>query len=310
MISGLGAKTHFFGTPGAEEYAYILKTLKDATVIRNRIIDLFERASATESEIEKKKLLTFMVIGAGPTGVELVTEVADLIYGTLIKQHNNISIDDVSITVVNGGDQILGMFHEKMRQYAESVLVRNHIQVKNGVRVEEIKKGSAITADGQELYANTIIWTAGVTANSLPCECGAFDVERGRIKVNEYLQALGTENVFVLGDMALYPTDDGRGLPMTAQIAKQQGELTGKNIARLIKKQELKKFVYREKGLLTSLGSGNAIAQVGPVRLHGVVAWLFWRFVYLYTFKSGKKRFKIMMDWFVGLFARKDTSLL
>jgi NADH dehydrogenase len=310
LISALGSKTHFFGTPGAEEYAYVLKDLDDAVQMRAHFVDTFEAASQLESQQEREALLSFMVVGAGPTGVELAGETSDLLFDTFVKQFGNININEISLTLVNSGDEILTMFDKTLRTYAAKSLEQANVSIQNNVRVAEVTDRGVITSDGEEILAHTVIWTAGVTANSLTCSCGSFNVERGRILTNDSLQAENAENVFVIGDMAHFPTKDGRGLPMTAQIAKQQGLVTGKNVFNYLNKKPLKKFVYKEKGLLASLGAFDAIAEINGFKLKGVVAWFIWRTIYLFNFASWKKRLNIMFDWTLNLFSRRDTTRL
>lgn len=310
LVSTLGSKTHFFGTPGAEEYSYILKDLKSAVDLRARCIDCFEAASKETDPIQRKKHLEFMVIGAGPTGAELIGEMADLFFTTFSKQFPMLDMNEVSLVLINSGETILRMFDQSLGNYAESALKKDRVTIRNNVRIAEVTDTGVVTAGGETISVNTVIWAAGVTANNLPSSCGSFEVNRGRICVDEYMQAKNTQDIFVIGDMSHYPTPDERGLPMTAQIAKQQGIVTGKNIGRLLQDKKLENFVYNEKGLLASLGRFNAIAQVGPIKLKGFFAWILWRAIYLRTFDSWKKRFSIMTDWFIGLFTRKETTRL
>jgi NADH dehydrogenase len=310
LVSALGSTTHFFGTPGAETNAFTLKDLDDAVQLRNRFIDVFEDASRDSDITSRRKKLTFMIVGAGATGVELAGEVADLFFKTFLSQFSELSTEDIQLILVNGGDSILGIFNEKLRAYAVASLEEDNVIIKNNIRVAEVTESGVITAEGETIDAHTVIWAAGVTANSLTCSCGAFIVERGRIKVDKYLIAENTSNVFIVGDMGLFPTADGRGLPMTAQIAKQQGITTAKNIERLLVHKTMKEFVYKEKGLLASLGSFNAVAQIKGISLTGVVAWFLWRTVYLFNFASHKKRLTIMFEWTINLFTRRDTTRL
>ena len=310
LVAGLGSTTHFFGTPGAEQYAHVLKDLDDAVQLRDKFIDTFEAASQLTDPQERAALLSFMIVGAGPTGVELAGETSDLLFDTFIKQFGNINVNEISLTLINSGDEVLQMFDKKLRTYAAQALKDINVTIKNNVRVAEVTETGVVTADGEFIPAHTVIWTAGVTANSLTCSCGSFNVEHGRIMTDEYLRAQNTKNVFVIGDMAMFPTTDGRGLPMTAQIAKQQGVVTGNNIARFLKKEPLEKFVYKEKGLLASLGSFDAIAQVKGFKFKGFIAWFMWRTIYLFNFASWKKRLMIMFIWTINLFSRRDTTRL
>ncbi|MAQ77310.1 hypothetical protein CL684_02180 [Candidatus Campbellbacteria bacterium] len=310
LISALGAETFFYGTPGAEEHCLVLKHLEDAVAIRNICIDVFEQASQIESKEERAQLLSFMVVGAGPTGAELAGEMGELLFNTLLKQHPRITRDEVSLHIVNGGPRILQMFDESLSAYAQKSLEQNHIRISNNVRINEVQEGKAITAEGEALTAYTIIWTAGVSAIDLTCECGSFEKERGRIFTKRTLQAKNNDNVFVVGDMALFPTEDGRGLPMTAQVAHQQGECAGNNLVALMRGKELKEFTYKEKGLLASLGSFDAIGQVNGFKVKGVFAWLVWRSVYWILFGFWRKRIAILGEWIRNLFVPRDTSRL
>jgi NADH dehydrogenase len=310
LISALGSKTHFFGTPGADENAYILKDLDSAVTLRNRFIDSFEAASRATDPGERKKHLQFMIIGAGPTGVELIGEVADLFFKTFRKQFTEIDFNEVELILVNSGAEVLNMFDKKLRSYAASSLEKDNVIIKNIVLVAEVNETGVVTAEGEIIKVNTVIWAAGVTANSLPARCGSFEINRGRICVDDFMQANNTKEVFVVGDMSFVNTPDERGFPMTAQVAKQQGVLTGNNIGRMLQDKPLEKFVYQEKGLLASLGSFDAVAQVGPFKITGVIAWFMWRTIYLFNFASWKKRFTILADWTIGLFSGRDTSRL
>lgn len=309
LVLALGSTTHFFGTPGAESYAYVLKDLDDAVVLKNRFIDVFDEAARTDDPDRRRELLRFIIVGGGPTGVELAGEAADLFFHTFADQFTKINMDEVSLTIVNSGE-ILSMFDDRSRSYASAKLTKAKVNLLTGIRVSSVTEHGVVLDDGTLIPAETIIWTAGVSANALTCSCGSFDIDRGRIKVTDTLEAIGTQDVFAIGDMSLFPTADGRGLPMTAQVAKQQGQKVGKNIGKLLKGESLEPFRYREKGLLASLGSFDAIAELRGLRLRGFVAWFLWRTIYLFNFASWKKRFKIMADWTVNLFSRRDTTRL
>lgn len=310
LVLALGSQTFFFGTPGAQEHSYILKTLKDAVSIRNRYIDMFERASRESDPEKRRELLRFVIVGGGPTGVELAGEAADLFFKTLDQQYAEIIAEDVSLVLVNAGPALVGMFSEKLQQYAQSGLVRSGVVVMNNARVSVIDKDGVELADGSRIDAPTVVWAAGVSANSIDCTDGTFTLEQGKICVLETMQVDQYPEIFVIGDMSHIAVNDGRGYPMTAQVAKQQGDQTGVNIFNFFNNKELNSFVYHEKGLLASLGRFDAIAQIGKVGFTGIVAWFMWRTVYLFNFASWRKRLRIVFDWTIGLFTRRDTTRL
>ena len=310
LVSALGSTTHFFGVPGAQEYGYILKDLDDAVSLRNRFIDVFEEASTTLDEEHRKKLLKFVIVGGGPTGVELAGEISGLFFNTFQKQFRTISFDDVHITLVNSSPEILKMFNACLRNYAAKSLKKENIRIFNNICVTEVRPDGIVTKEGDLIPAHTIIWTAGVKANCFEKDCGSFLSNCNRIIVDDYLRAKNTKDIFIIGDMALFPSEDGRGLPMTAQIAKQQGICTAKNIKRLLYCKPLLPFVYHKKGLLVSLGSYNAIAEIKGLFFKGIFAWFIWRTIYVFNFASWKKRFRIMFDWTINLFSCRDTTRL
>ena len=311
VISCLGSRSHYFNTPGAQDYCYTLKSLDDAVALKRQFIKKFEEASHEEDKEKRKKILTFAIIGAGPTGVELAGDTADLFFQTFEKYYNNFyCISDVSLILINSNDTVLRMFNEKLGHYATRSLLKHGVILKNNLRVTEVKESSLLTHTGEEIYAETIIWAAGVSAESLKTKKDVFTLNKGKICVNEYLQAEGLEDFYVIGDMSLVNTLDGRGYPMTAQVAKQQGVLVAKNLNRIFRNEGIKKFVYREKGILASLGNYDAVAFVFGVSFHGVFAWFMWRTIYLMNFISWRKRFKIMLDWTINLFSERDISHL
>lgn len=311
LISSLGSKNNYFNIPGAEQYCYTLKTLNDARKLKNRFIEQFERASRENNPEKRKQLLSFIIVGAGPTGVELAGETAELFFKTFEKYyHNFYCFDEVSLILLNGGQNILETFPKKLQTYAKKVLKKNHVQIKNNVYAIEVFENKIITNTDQEIFADTIIWTAGVSAHNLASEQDVFDTKKSRISVDEYLQ-VKNQDIFVVGDMARVQTHDGLGYPMTAQVAKQQGQLVGKNISRLlVGNNNLEKFVYKENGMLASLGNHNALASIFGITLYGSFAWFMWRTVYLLNFISWRKRFKIMLDWTIGLFTERDITFL
>lgn len=310
LVSTLGAHTFFYGIKGAERHCYPLNDLNDAMILKNRFIDVMEKASRTTDMVLRKKLLTIVIVGGGPTGVELAGEIGNLYFGTFVKQFGMIKKKDINIIIVDALENILPMFSQKLQGYAEKSINKARIKLLKNVTVAEVDEEGIISSDGKRIYAKTVIWTAGVSANPLPCECGKLELERGRIKTNEHLQALGIPEVFVIGDMALFPTPEGRGLPMSAQVAKQQGVHTASNIERFLKNKELVPFVYREKGLMASIGRFNAVAEIFGFRFYGMLAWYMWRTVYLFNFASWNKRFHILADWSINLFTRRDTTRL
>jgi len=311
LISSLGSQSYYYNITGAQEYTYTLKTLEDAVVLKNQFIKKFEQAAQETNFEKRKKILSFVIVGAGPTGVELAGEAADLFFDTFEKYYNDMyCIHDVSLILVNSTERVLGMFNEKLGKYATRRLSKHHVDVRNNIRIVEVRKNSLIADTGEEIFAETIIWTAGVSAQRLITEKPVFQLEKGCIVVDEYMRAKGLDDVYIIGDMAHCLDNNGKAYPMTAQVAKQQGMLVGENINNEYFSKPQKPFKYRERGMLASLGNYDAVAFISGISFFGLTAWFMWRTIYLFNFISWRKRLKIMLDWTINLFTERDISHL
>jgi NADH dehydrogenase len=309
-VIALGSQTNFFETPGAQEKSFVLKTLSDAQRIKDHFIENFKTASMMSSKEDRIAQLSTVIIGGGPTGVELAGETAELFYDTFARYYEgSFDANEAQIYLVNRGDALLKSYAPSSQYYAQKVLREKGVKVINNTGVVEVSDAGAHTKDGDIIAASTIIWAAGVKPQVVD-SVTPKDHDRHRLKVSETLQMKNHPNVFVLGDMALAPTGDERGYPMLAQVAKQQGIQTAQNIGRMIQGEELKAFSYTERGKLASLGKWHAIAEVGKVKIHGPLSWFLWRSIYLVNFASWNKRFKIALDWTLNFFSKRDITKL
>ncbi len=337
LVIATGAETNFFGIPGSE-HCLDLKTLKDAVAIRDRVIDAFEQAAQSNSASERKRLLSFAVIGGGPTGVEMTGELMDLLTETLERFFaQEIKPKDVSLTLLTADPELLMMFHPTLRHKAYNVLKERGVTIHTEMMAKKIDTEGITCASGNLVPAGTIIWAAGVKPR-LPALTP--DAPRGKggcllvdpffrlhkmttkspspnakpeaadadIHAHKHEHADVWPNVFVLGDAAAFVDADGKQLPMLAQVAVRQAPILAKNILRNLKNKPLMAFAYHSKGQLVSLGRFQALAQIGPIHLSGPLAWFIWRHTYFWNFASWNKRFKIATDWFVNLFFPRDIS--
>ena len=310
LVVALGATTNFFGTSGAADHAYVLKNLKDALNIRDRIIDIFERASMEKDEIKRKQMLSFVVVGGGATGVEIITEIAELCNETLEKYYRGkIDCGDVTISLINSGPELLSVFGAKTRAYALKILQKDNIRVLLNTQVKEVTKTDVLLGDSSRLATETVIWATGVRPNQVSTVGGELQKDKGdRIMTDIAFRAIGHEDVFAVGDVAHVDPASERGLPMLAQIAVQQGDLLGKNIARSLNGKPLLNFLYHSKGEMVSLGRHKASGTVFGVHVYGRLAWFMWRTIYLFKFISNSKKFRIAFDWTMQLFSKRDIS--
>lgn len=310
LVVALGATTNFFGTPGAVEHTYSLKTLKDALNIRDRIIDIFEEASR-ETDIEKRRrMLSFVVVGGGATGVEIVSEIAELCSQTLEKYYRKkISCDDVKISLVNSGPELLNVFDVKIREYALKILQKNKINVLLNTKVKEVSALGVIFSDDTILSSETVIWSAGVKANTLLTQGGDLPKDAGgRILTDMTCTVIGFPDIFAIGDISHFKETSERGLPMLAQVAVVEGEYVGKNIAKLFAGKPLVPLYYLSKGEFVSLGKGEASGMIFGIHFYGKFAWFIWRTIYLFKFISKSKRFRIAFDWTMQIFSNRDIT--
>jgi NADH dehydrogenase len=309
LVLAMGATTNFFNAPGAQEYSLVLKDLHDAIKLRTTFIEAFEKASEAKDQAERKKELSFAIVGGGPTGVELASEAADLFMDTFAKYYKNtIDCADVTLSLINLSPDVLSVFHPKLREKALRVLRKNGVTVMLNTGVKEVKSDGLVLTDGTILPVAHVIWTAGVKPNPPMFTHSVAQDKGGRVIVNSFLQIENCPNVFVLGDMASLAGPDGRPLPMLAQVAERQGLHTGRNIKRLVQGKPLMPFIYKSQGELASLGQWYAVADIWGVRFSGAFAWFLWRTIYLFKFLSGSKRFKIIVDWTVNIFYPHDIT--
>jgi NADH dehydrogenase len=303
LVISSGAETNYYGTAGAMDNTLTLKNLTDALVIRKRIIDLCERAAHIADDEERKRLLSVVVVGGGATGVELSAEIIEFMQETLCSYYGttcHLKKEDMQVTVVAASPDLLPPFPPELRVIAKNELIRKGIKVMTGETVTEVKQNRIIFADKSFIDAGTIIWVAGVKPVS-PNISGVEKEKNGRIKIDEFLRVVGHTEVFSLGDT-------GGTAPMLAQVATQQGRTVAQNIAASIRGKALVPFTFFEKGLLVSLGQWYAAGKIFGVTLKGPLMWWIWRTVYLFNFHSGRKRFKIAVEWTVNLFYPRDIT--
>jgi NADH dehydrogenase len=255
-------------------------------------------------------MLSFVVVGGGATGVEVVSEIAELCSHTLRKLYSKqISCNEVSITLVNSSPELLGVFDAKVRAYAQKILEKNSIKIMLNIAVKEVTPTSVILGDGTSIESENVIWTAGVKPNDLTTTGGVLPKDKGgRIITDKTFAVPGFPDIFAIGDISHFIEESARGLPMLAQVAVGEGSHLGKNISNKIKGLPLKPFYYLSKGEFVSLGQGQASGTIFGIHFYGKPAWFIWRTIYLFKFISTSKRFRIAFDWTMQLFSSRDIT--
>ena len=311
LVIALGSTTNTFGVKGAEEKAFSFKTLTDAVRLRNHLLEMFEQADLEQDPERRRRLLRFVLVGAGCTGVELATELHDLARKTLGRHYPRLDAREVQIVLAEATGRIIPCVSDRLADLGLEKLRRKGIEVRLHAPAVGVSEGGVELADGQVLPTATVIWTAGVKANPI---LEALPVEKdklGRVVVNEYLELPPFPGVFVIGDAA--HSWDPRlqaALPPTAQVAVQQARCVARNIARDLRGQGKEPFVYRHRGDLVSLGAGDGVGEIAGLAFSGLPAWLLWRLVFLAKLIGWKNRIRVALDWIIGsLFARDLAKL-
>lgn len=326
LVISSGATTNFYGIPGAEKYSLQLKNIQDALDIRSSIIKACEKAATVSNTEERRRLLSFTVVGGGATGVELAAELVEFAEETLCTyykksgNHNtpehacSLAKEELSVNLVYNSPELIPHFPATMRSDAASTLTKKGVLLRANAKVTEVKSDKIILSDGNEIPSSTTIWVAGVAPAPLPVE-GLVHDQAGRIKVDQFMRAEGKEHIFALGDVSHFMPVAGseqleanKPLPMLAQVAVQQGKVTAHNIAATILSAPLHPFAFLQKGLLISLGQWHASGDIFGVILSGRIMWWIWRTVYLFNFHSWRKRFRIAAEWTVNLFYPRDIT--
>lgn len=306
LVIALGSTTNFFGTPGAREHALVLKNLSDASTIRNTLISTMERALQVSDPVVRRRLLNFVIIGGGATGVELAAEMADLFFKTFGRFYRDlIQCEDVHIHLSTDGPDVLSRFHPHLRARAQKILQRKGVRIHAHAHAVRVEKGKVSFADGTSLEAETIMWTAGVVPVALPADIEWPKDTRNRLVVDSFLQVEGHPNIFAIGDMAV---SKDVALPPLAQVAVAQGTYVGRSVVQLIRQVPREPFSYKSRGDLVSLGFGQAVADVFGVRWSGPLAWFMWRTVYLTKFLSWPKKIRVAAEWTINLFYPRDIT--
>jgi NADH dehydrogenase len=296
LIVAAGATHAYFGHDEWRAHAPGLKTLEDALEIRRRVLLAFERAELETDETRRRPLLTFVVVGGGPTGVELAGALAEISRQSLARDFRHFDPGSARIVLVEAGPAVLASFPEPLRVAARADLERLGVEVRTGRPVTEVQQGR-VEIGGDVIEAGTVVWAAGVAASPLGATLGVPVDRAGRVIVQPDLTIPGHADVFVIGDLASFAVPGGGPLPGVAQVAIQMGRHAARNIARAIAAQPSTPFVYRNLGNMATIGRASAVADFGWLRLKGWIGWLAWLFVHILNLIGFRNRVIVMVQW-------------
>jgi NADH dehydrogenase len=297
LVIATGARHSYFGRDDWQDYAIGLKSLEDATEIRRRILIAFEQAEAECDPVERRRLLTFAIIGAGPTGVELAGAIAEISRNALASDFRNIDPRSTRVVLIEAGPRVLPAFPDALSADAKRRLESLGVEVRLGTPVTACDKDGVVIGD-ERVPARTIVWAAGVAASPAAAWLGTAADRAGRAIVGPDLAVPGYERIFVIGDTASAKGRDGKPLPGLAPVAKQQGEHVARVIAAQVAgRPEPGPFAYRSFGNLATIGRAAAIAYFGRVHLTGLAAWLMWCAAHIFFLIGFRNRITVTLDW-------------
>jgi len=319
LIIATGASHHYFGNHDWEELAPGLKTVEDALYMRRRILLAFEAAERESDPARRQAWLNFVIVGGGPTGVELAGAIAGLAKETMVNDFRHIDPKETRIILLEGTDRILNTFPEELSAKAEKALIRRGIEVTKRTFLTGIDERSVLVHDetgGEEmrLATHTVLWAAGTKASSigkkLAERTGAALDRMGRVIVEADLSLPGHPNLFVIGDLAHYAHQTGTALPGVAQVAMQQGVYTAEVILARLKEEKAAPFRYKDKGTMAVIGRNAAVADLGSLRLNGFPAWLIWLFVHISFLIGFDNKVLVLIQWAWYYLTRKRGARL
>jgi NADH dehydrogenase len=296
LVLAGGATVNYFNTPGAAEHAFPLYTLMNAVKLRNRILERFEAADSAPALIEDGAL-NFVIVGAGPTGVETAGALSDLFYNLLPHDYHQLATERALIIIVDRGKEVLAAFKDNLRAYAKEELERRRVEVRLGEAVAEVGPTCVRLTSGEEIKAHTLIWAAGVRGNPLADMLGLPQGRGGRIKLNPDLSVPDHPEIFVVGDMGEVASD-GKVLSQLGSVAMQSGEHVGRQIARRLHGEAGQPFKYWDKGFMATIGRGSAVVELpNKGTLHGPLAYFAWLGVHLALLSGMRNRIETLWNW-------------
>ena len=317
LIVATGAQQHYFGHDEWEKVAPGLKTIEDATRVRRRVLVAFEAAEREADPDELRAWLTFVIIGAGPTGVELAGALAEIAHQTFKRDFRSINPADAEILLLDGADRVLPTYPQALSAKAEASLARLGVTVRTGGIVTDVQPHSVAVRFGERdesILTHTVLWTAGVQASPLgrilATATGAEADRAGRVVVGPDLSLPGHPEIFVIGDLASFSDQTGNPLPGLAAVATQQGRYVGNLVNRRLRGQSQESFRYKDRGSLATIGRAAAVADLGRIRLTGVIAWWAWLFVHLMLLVGFQNRLLVLMQWAWSYLSRNRSARL
>jgi len=310
LIISTGASYSYFGNDNWGKFSNGLKNINDALDIRDKILKAFEKAENESNKNIQQKFLNFVVIGGGPTGVEVAGSIAEIAFKNINKEYRNFNSNDSNVYLIEAGSNILPSYSSKLSDKASKYLKKLGVVIKTNEKVENIEE-MVVTTDKGKIESDNIIWAAGNKASSLVTLLDTDMDSEGRALVNQDCSIKEDDSIYVIGDAANFKGVNGTPLPGIAPVAIQQGKYVGLNTKKNLPKEDRKPFKYRDKGMMATIGGFKAIGVVGKFEISGFVAWLFWSLIHLVYLIGYKSKFVVVIEWiFAFFFNKRGTRLI
>ncbi len=297
LVLAMGGQTNFFGLQSVEENAYQVKDVGSAIAARNHLLRMFELASHETDDRQRRALLTFVVVGGGPTGVETAGALAELIRLVLAKDFRDMDLTEARVLLLEAADHLMEAYPPGLRQATFDLLSKKRVEIRLSTKLADYDGDKVTLGDGQQIPAHTLIWTAGVRAASLTDQLGLQQASARRLVAEATLQLPGHPEVLVLGNSAYLVDANGQPLPMLATVAQQQAKIAARNIVRMARGQKPEVFRYKDPGLLATIGRNAAVARIAGVSFSGYIAWVIWIFLHIYRLIGFRNRLFVLINW-------------
>ena len=297
LILAVGGETNFFGIESVKENGLQLKDIESAVETRNHLLKMLEKASREGDAEKRRSMLTFVVVGGGPTGVETSGALAELISHVVKKEYPTLDAAETRILLLEAGDALISSYPDELRKATLRLVKEKHVEVMFNAKLTDYNGQRVMLADGTEIKTNTLIWTAGVKASEITRRLGVEVAGSGRVRAEATLQLPGHPEVYVLGDASYLENGNGQPLPMLSTVAIQQGNVGADNILRAIKGEAQKPFHYKDPGLLATIGRNAAVARLWGVSFSGFIAWLIWVGLHIYRIVGFRNRLVVLIVW-------------
>jgi len=297
LVIAVGAETNFFGMDSIQQDGFEVKDIQKAVSTRNHLLKMFEQASHEADAEKRRAMLTFVIVGGGPTGVETAGALAELINHVMVKDFPNLDLSEAHVMLLEANDHLITPYPHELRHATFDLLHRDRVEILLNTKLADFTRQTVTLEDGRQIATYTVIWTAGIKAAPMLDSLGVERAGAGRVRVTPTLQLPQHTEVFVLGDAAYLLNGDGQPLPMLSTVAIQQGKATARNIRRIINGKKTEPFHYKDPGLLATIGRNAAVARIWGVSFSGFIAWVIWVFLHIYRLIGFRNRILVFVNW-------------